>query len=142
VTYGDLFTMQPFGNSLVTMTLTGAQLKSLLESQWNRSNPDRVRFLQPSRGFTYAWRADRPHGERIDPDSMRLAGERIRPEQSVRVTVNSYLAEGGDGFSVLREGRDHAGGPLDVDALTAHLTLQSKAGPVAPDLTPRIRRLD
>ncbi|MCA3220593.1 MAG: bifunctional metallophosphatase/5'-nucleotidase [Burkholderiales bacterium] len=142
VTYGDLFTMQPFGNSLVTMTLTGAQLKTLLEDQWSRSNPDRLRFLQPSRGLTYAWRADRPHGHRIDPDSIRLAGERIRPEQSVRVTVNRYLAEGGDGFSVLREGRDHAGGPLDVDALTAHLRQQSKAGPIAPDLTPRIRRLD
>jgi 5'-nucleotidase len=142
VTYGDLFTMQPFGNSLVTMTLTGTQLKTLLESQWNRSNPERVRFLQPSRGFTYAWRADRPHGERIDADSLRLGGERIRPEQTVRVTVNNYLAEGGDGFSVLREGRDHAGGPLDVDALTAHLTRLSKAGPVEPDLTPRIRRLD
>nr|MCU0951399.1 bifunctional metallophosphatase/5'-nucleotidase [Burkholderiaceae bacterium] len=54
VTFADVFTVQPFGNSLVTLTLTGAQLKTLLEHQWSRRS-DRVRFLQPSRGFGYAW---------------------------------------------------------------------------------------
>ncbi len=62
VTYGDLFTMQPFGNSLVTLTLSGAQLKALLESQWRRSDAERARMLQPSRGFSYAWRRDAPYG--------------------------------------------------------------------------------
>jgi 5'-nucleotidase len=142
VTYGDLFTVQPFGNALVTMTLTGTQLKTMLESQWSRTTPERVRFLQPSAGFTYAWRSDRPHGERIDADSLRLHGTRIRPDQSVRVTVNAYLAAGGDGFGVLRDGRDQVGGPLDVDALTAYLNERSKARPLAPDPVPRIRRLN
>jgi 5'-nucleotidase len=64
VTYGDIFTMQPFGNTLVTMTLTGAQLKSLLESQW-RGTPARPNFLQPSSTLAYAWRdGDRP-GARV-----------------------------------------------------------------------------
>jgi 5'-nucleotidase len=142
VTYGDAFTMQPFGNALVTLTLSGAQLRALLESQWSRSNPERVRFLQPSRGFSYAWRGDRPHGERVEPDSMRLDGERVRPEQSLRVTVNSYLAAGGDGFGILRDGRDQTGGPLDVDALTVYLSQASRNAPLMPDATPRIRRLD
>ncbi len=142
VTYGDLFTVQPFGNALVTMTLTGAQLKTVLEAQWSRSNPERVRFLQPSAGFAYAWRAERPHGERIDADSLRLHGDRIRPDQTIRVTVNSYLAAGGDGFGVLRDGREQVGGPLDVDALTAYLSERSKSAPVAPDPVARIRRLD
>jgi 5'-nucleotidase len=142
VTYGDAFTMQPFGNALVTLTLSGAQLRALLESQWSRSNPERVRFLQPSRGFSYGWRGDRPHGERVEPDSMRLDGERIRPEQSLRVTVNSYLAAGGDGFGILRDGRDQTGGPLDVDALTVYLSQASRNAPLMPDATPRIRRLD
>ncbi|MFO0272896.1 MAG: bifunctional metallophosphatase/5'-nucleotidase [Betaproteobacteria bacterium] len=142
VTYGDLFTMQPFGNSLVTLTLTGAQLKSLLESQWSRSDPERVRFLQPSNGLTYGWRSDRPHGERIEPGSLRLHGEPIRPQQAVRVTINSYLAAGGDGFVLFRDGRDVVGGPLDVDALTDYLLDRSRQEPLAPDPAPRIRRLD
>lgn len=139
VSFGDVFTVQPFGNSLVTLTLTGAQLKAMLESQWSRRT-DRARFLQPSRGFSYAWREDRPWGERVDPDSLRLAGERIRPERRYRITVNSYLASGGDGFAVLRDAADQVGGPLDVDALAAYLRQQSATAPLAPDPEPRIRR--
>jgi 5'-nucleotidase len=140
VTFGDVFTIQPFGNSLVTLTLTGAQLKALLESQWSRRG-DRVRFLQPSRGFSYGWRDDRPWGERVDPASLRLDGKAVQPAAAYRVTVNSYLAAGGDGFSVLRDATDHTGGPLDVDALASHLRQLSAAGPLAPDRTPRIRRI-
>lgn len=141
VSFGDVFTVQPFGNSLVTLTLTGAQLRTLLESQWNRRG-DRVRFLQPSRGFTYAWSAQRPWGERIDPRSLRLDDEPIDPERSYRVTVNSFLATGGDGFVTLREGRDPIGGPLDIEALADHLREQSAKRPLAPERTARIVRTD
>lgn len=140
-TFADAFTMQPFGNSLVTLTLTGAQLRSLLEHQWSRRN-ERVRFLQPSRGFSYAWHADRPWGERVDPDSMRIDGRRIDPQSRVRVTVNSFLAAGGDGFGVLRDATDAIGGPLDVDALADYLRQASAAAPLAPDRRPRIVRVD
>lgn len=142
VTYGDAFAMQPFGNTLVTLTLTGAQLRALLESQWNRSNPERVRFLQPSRGLTYAWRATAPWGERIDPASLRLDGAPVQPEGRYRVTVNSYLADGGDGFAGFRAGTDATGGPLDVDALVEYLQHASRAQPLGPDTEPRIRRLE
>jgi len=60
----------------------------------------------------------------------------------VRVTINSYLAAGGDGFVLFREGRDLVGGPLDVDALTDYLLDRSRQEPLAPDPAPRIRRLD
>jgi 5'-nucleotidase len=139
VNYADIFALQPFGNSLVTLTLSGTQLKALLESQWSRRG-DRVRFLQPSRGFSYAWRAGRPWGERVDPESMRLGGQRIRPDGRYRVTVNSFLAAGGDGFNVLCEGADAVGGPLDVEALADYLRQQSAAGPLAPDREARIQR--
>jgi 5'-nucleotidase len=142
VTYGDVFAMQPFGNTLVTLTLTGAQLQALLEAQWSRSAPERVRFLQPSRGLSYAWRADAAGGQRIDPASLRLDGAPIKPEAGYRVTVNSYLAGGGDGFAGFRAGTDAVGGPLDADALAEYLRDASKARPLAPDPTPRIRRLD
>lgn len=139
VTYADVFTMQPFGNSLVTVTLTGAQVKALLEGQWSKRG-DRVRFLQPSRGLSYAWRDDRPWGERVVADSLRLNGERIQPERRYRVTVNSFLASGGDSFAVLRDATDRDGGPLDVDALADYLRDASRAKPLAPDPVPRIHR--
>ncbi|MFN7887803.1 MAG: 5'-nucleotidase C-terminal domain-containing protein, partial [Betaproteobacteria bacterium] len=142
VTYGDAFAMQPFGNALVTLTLTGAQLRTLLESQWSRHTPERVRFLQPSRGLTYAWRAAAPWGERIDPASLRLDGAPVRPDALYRVTVNSYLADGGDGFVGLRAGTDATGGPLDVDALVEYLRQASRTQPLAPDPLPRIGRLE
>jgi 5'-nucleotidase len=138
VTYADAYSTQPFGNSLVTMTLTGAQLKALLEQQWSVGRPERVRILQPSTGFTYQWDSRRPHGSRVE--GMRLNGRAIDPTDDVRVTINSFLASGGDSFRVLREGRDRVGGPLDIDAFTEFLKAESALAPLSPTSTPRIRR--
>lgn len=140
VTFADAFRIQPFGNTLVTLTLTGAQIKTLLESQWRRSGT--VRFLQPSSGFTYAWSDTRPLGERVAAESMQLDGEPIRAQQRYRVTVNSYLAAGGDGFSLLRDMEERTGGPLDVEALADYLREHGRASPLAPDRRQRIHRLD
>src|SRR5947209_15827673 len=63
VSYGDLFASQPFRNRLVTMTLTGSQLKDMLEQQW--LDPKRPRILQVSNGFSYSWDASKPFGERV-----------------------------------------------------------------------------
>jgi 5'-nucleotidase len=136
VSYGDIFTMQPFGNALVTMTLTGAQLKSLLESQW-RTNGQPL-FLQPSSTLTYAWREDAPAGARVIESTIRIDGKPWQSDASYRVTVNSYLAAGGDRFRVFLEGRALAGGPLDVDALAAYLTQRSQKLPLPIDAQPRI----
>lgn len=140
VIYADAFASQPFGNSLVTVTLTGAQLKQMLEQQWSATRPERARILQPSRGFTYAWQASGTHGHRVVADSMRLDGRAIEADQTYRVTVNNFLADGGDGFRVLREATDRAAGPIDVDALTEYLSAASAARPLAPDRAPRISR--
>jgi 5'-nucleotidase len=142
VSFGDVFAMQPFGNSLVTLELTGAQIRTLLESQWNRRDPERARFLQPSAGLTYAWHAGRPHGERIVPDSLRLDGTRIDPQRRYRVTVNDYLANGGDGFRMLRDAPHRRGGPLDADALADYLRARAGGEPLAPDRRSRIERID
>ena len=144
VTYSDAFSSQPFGNTLVTLTLTGAQLKQMLEQQWSSAStaarPERARMLQPSRGFSYTWRANASHGERVVSDSMQLDGRSIDLAQTYRVTVNNFLADGGDGFRVLREGTDRVSGPLDVDALIGYLSEASSARPIAPERTPRISR--
>lgn len=139
VTYGDLFAMQPFGNTLVTMTLTGAQLERIIEAQWRRDG-ERVLFLQPSAGFGYAWSADGRRGARIVPGSMQLDGRPVRPDDRYRITVNSFLAAGGDGFRLFREGRDRVGGPLDIDALAEFIRTRSADAPLAPDPQARIRR--
>ena len=132
VTFGQVFLMQPFGNSLVIMTLTGAQLKAVLESQ---QPSDERMVLQPSEGFTYTWQSDAPPGERIR--DMRLLGEPVRADASYRVTVNSFLSEGGDGFVLLKDGIDRKGGGQDLDALIAYL----RTGARVPVPTPRITRL-
>ncbi|MFL5358148.1 bifunctional metallophosphatase/5'-nucleotidase [Archangium sp.] len=136
VTYGESFTIQPFGNSLVTLTLTGAQLHSLLEAQWEGNT---VRILQPSRGFSYTWKASAPVGQKVDPASLRLNGAPVDPAGRYRVTVNNFLAGGGDGFRVLAEGTERRGGPVDLDALEAYLKTHS---PLAPPETNRITRTE
>jgi len=140
VNFGDLYTVQPFGNALVTLTLTGAQLKTLLEQQWGSGDGHRPRVLQPSLGFSYAWDASRPPGSRVIADSMRLNGRAIDAGATYRVTVNDFLASGGDGFRVLRDGRDAVGGPLDVEALATYVRRASDDDPLRPDRSARITR--
>ena len=138
VRYEDLFAVQPFYNNLVTLTLTGAQLQRALEQQW--LNQARPRVLQVSRGFTYTWQASKPPGERVVPGSLRLNGAPIEPQQAVRVTVNSFLASGGDGFAVFKQdGRDLRTGVMDIDAFERHV---ARAGTIAPGTLDRIRRID
>jgi 5'-nucleotidase len=139
VTYGDLFTMQPFGNTLVTMTLTGEQLKALLESQW-RPGAAQPHFLQPSSNLTYAWRENAPAGARVIEDSIRIDGSPWTGAAAYRVTVNSYLAAGGDRFRLFVDGADRSGGPLDVDALADYLSQRSAQAPLQIDAQPRIVR--
>lgn len=139
VTFGDIFTMQPFGNTLVTMTLTGGQLKALLESQW-RSGKARPHFLQPSSTLTYAWRDAAPAGEHVVEKSIVIDGQPWRRDAAYRVTANSYLAAGGDRFDVFLDGTDRIGGPLDVDALAQYLGQQSARAPLAVDAKRRILR--
>jgi 5'-nucleotidase len=130
VTYAEAFAVQPFGNSLVTMTLTGAQIERLLEQQAFPATPaDPSRILQVSDGVRYTWDATRPAGDRIDPASIALNGLPLSPVASYRVTVNSFLADGGDGFTVLREGTDRLGGAVDLDALEAYFRAHSPVGP-------------
>ena len=137
VTYEQLFTVQPFSNNLVTMTLTGAQLRAVLEQQWAGQPRDRV--MQASRGFSYTWDAARPSGRRVVEGSLAIDGKPIAPGDPVRVTVNVYMADGGDNFTVFRDGTDRRTGIIDVDALEQFV----QATPVlAVDAQPRIRRLN
>jgi len=135
VTYGEAFTVQPFGNSLVTMSLTGAQIDTLLEQQFDNPLPGQMRILQVSQGFTYTWSASAPTGNKVDIASIMINGVPIDPAGVYRVTVNSFLADGGDRFTVLTQGTDRLGGALDLDALIAYFAAFS---PVPPGPMDRI----
>ena len=142
VRYEDLFAVQPFYNNLVTMTLTGAQLVEVLEAQW--LNQARPRILQVSRGFAYRWDMARPPGQRIVPGSVTLDGQPIDAAGNLRVTVNSFLAGGGDGFATFKQGRDLRTGAMDVDAFEAHIAKGGVGGVggVGTATTPRIARVN
>ncbi|WP_344710185.1 bifunctional metallophosphatase/5'-nucleotidase [Sphingomonas humi] len=126
VTFGQAFATQPFGNSLVSKTLTGAQLKALLEQGFREVNGKvlATSLLIPSQGFTYRFDRRRPDGQRVL--AMALNGKPIDPARSYRVTVNNFLASGGDGYTVLASGKDAQDGGLDLDALEAWLATNPK----------------
>ncbi|MGB6396764.1 MAG: bifunctional metallophosphatase/5'-nucleotidase [Bradyrhizobium sp.] len=134
-TYADLFASQPFRHQLVTLTLTGAQIKDALEQQW--IDPNRPRILQVSKGFSYAWDATKPSGAHVIAERMTLNGKRIDPAARCRVTVNNYLSVGGDGFAVFKQGTGQQYGVYDVDALYAYFLANS---PIAPTRTDRVIR--
>jgi 5'-nucleotidase len=128
--FADIYEVYPFDNALVTMTLSGAQLVQLLEQQWQAGQ---IQMLQVSRGFSYQWDPALPEGRRIV--RAGLDGEALRPDASYRVTVNNYLAGGGDGFKVLTEGRDRVSGLAARDELIRYL---ETGAPKAPDRERRI----
>ncbi|QQO13262.1 bifunctional metallophosphatase/5'-nucleotidase [Bradyrhizobium diazoefficiens] len=130
VSFGDVFASQPFRNRLVTMTLTGSQLKELLEQQW--LDPKRPRILQVSNGFSYTWDAAKPFGERVMADKITLNGRPIEAGSGYRVTLNDYLAVGGDGFTVAKQGTSPQYGGYDADALFAFFRAHGPIGPLPP----------
>jgi len=119
VRYEQAFAMMPFGNNLVVMTLTGAQLEGALEQQYSqaiRAGLTRPSALAPSDGFTYAIDMAKPAGSRVT--DVRLNGKPIDPAASYRVAVNNYLASGGDSLSAFTAGTELTDrGIIDLDAL-------------------------
>ncbi|HEX6247585.1 MAG TPA: bifunctional metallophosphatase/5'-nucleotidase [Nocardioidaceae bacterium] len=138
ITYEEAFTIQPFTNNLVTMDLTGEQLYCMLEQQFVTG-----KILQPSSTVSYAVdpagtvaSADDPCGGSVVVDgSLWLGGTQVVDGETYRVTVNNFLAGGGDGFSVLTGGTNAVTGPIDLDAFTAYLTAND---PVSAPATDRI----
>jgi 2',3'-cyclic-nucleotide 2'-phosphodiesterase (5'-nucleotidase family) len=129
VTYGEAFEVQPFGNLLVTMDLTGAQLHDLLEQQAIETRGRPVLILGISRGFAFTYNPAGAFGDRVDPASITLNGTVIDPAASYRIVTNNFLADGGDEFTVFRDGTNRIGGGDDLEALTDYLGANA---PVAP----------
>ena len=134
VTYGEAFTVQPFGNSLVTMTLNTQNIRDFLEEQFAGclgQSTTATRFALPSAGFKYTWDGAKACGARVSNVTLRTAagvetlvnasGAVQNPAKNYRITVNNFMADGGDGYSTLIKGSNRIGGSQDIDALTAYL---------------------
>jgi 5'-nucleotidase len=160
VTYGEAFTTQPFGNSLVTMTLTAQDIKDVLEQQFAGCRgqlPTATRILIPSAGFKYRWDGSKACDQRVHSVTLMrdgrsdtlvdASGKVLDSAREYRVTVNSYLASGGDSFSTFLKGKAALGGALDLDALVDYMArFKAPSPPYAPGTmaedgsTPRIGR--
>jgi 5''-nucleotidase/2'',3''-cyclic phosphodiesterase and related esterases len=133
VTYGEAFTVQPFGNSLVTKTMTGDMLRRLLQQQFVGCGQATQRVLQPSVGFTYESKPSAATcAEKVGV--IKVNGVAVNPTDTFRVTMNSFLAVGGDNFTVFNEGTSPLGGAQDIDALADYLAAAGPAGVAVPPL--------
>jgi 5'-nucleotidase len=128
VTYGEVFKVQPFANIMQTITLTGANLKNVLEQQWQ---PNVTRILQISKSLHYTYTLSAPVGSRIS--NITVNGTPIDPAGSYHVSVNNFLAAGGDGFTEFKQGTNLAGGPIDLDAFIAYFAAHPGVAPPAAD---------
>ncbi|OZM72767.1 bifunctional metallophosphatase/5'-nucleotidase [Amycolatopsis antarctica] len=116
VTYGEAFAVQPFANIMQTLTYTGEQLKAVLEQQWQG---EETRVLQVSSTLKYSYSASAPAGSKVS--GITVDGQPVDPAATYRVSVNNFLAAGGDGFTELTNGTELTGGPVDLDAFIAYL---------------------
>jgi len=141
VTYGDAFGVQPFGNSLVTKTMNGDMIRRLLQQQFQVGGvpcnggtvTSGTRVLQISSSFKY----ESNPAAATCPDKvgrMWINGVEVQPTDSFRVTMNNFLATGGDGFTVFNEGTNSLGGAQDIDAWVDYFQSKEPAGIAVPTL--------
>jgi 5'-nucleotidase len=136
VTYGDVFNVLPFGNVVIVKTLTGDAIARLLDQQFQQS----TRFLQVSRGFSYAWDSTKPAGSRVDRNSIRIDGTPLVPTAAYRIAMVDFLWNGGDDFSIAAsESSDPSAVGTDVDVFVSYLTKHSPIGPGPQDRVQRER---
>lgn len=144
VTYGRAFTSLPFGNSLVTMSMTGGQILELLKQQWcGRTTPE---ILQVSSSVSYTWSrakaraaTDRQCEDAPQPVSdLKIGDLVVEPFYNFRVTVNTSMSGRDAQFSILHTGTDRTGGPVDIDSLDQHLAPSVDGAPIAVPTLDRI----
>jgi 5'-nucleotidase len=142
VTYGAAFSVQPFNNFVVSMDLTGAQIRALLNEQWNGNNEDNRKILQVS-GLSYTWdesQADAAGANAIvEPVLIDHDGDSVTPmvpmdnATTYRVVANSFLSDGGDSFATFKAGTNKLVGGLDIDSLRLYLGANDPTAPTATD---------
>ncbi|MDP9863250.1 MULTISPECIES: bifunctional metallophosphatase/5'-nucleotidase [Streptosporangium] len=133
VTYGEAFTVQPFNNLVQVITLTGAQLKTILEQQFTGgpNNQAFTKILQPSSNFTYTYSTGAAWGSKVS--NLKIDGVAVTDTQTIRVAANNFLVGGGDAFLGFKDGTDLWSGPLDIDAFAAYFAANPSITPPVPN---------
>lgn len=129
VTFAEAAAVQPFANTLITMDLTGAQVKTVLEQQWQPAGATRpILHLGINKELKVTYDPTLPAGSRIT--GMWLSGVAIDPAQSYRVVVNSFLAAGGDNFFELANGTNKTDtGKIDLQSMVDYFAANGTASP-------------
>jgi 5'-nucleotidase len=138
--FGHAQAVLPFGNTLVVMDLSGAQLRRLLEQQWQRPSASGATILQVSQGLSYTWDEARPVGQRLVPGSLKFNGAPVDDTKTYRVVANNFLAEGGDNFPEFAKGTNRVDTQIvDLDALSDYIAKHPGAGGTQAGLAPSVR---
>lgn len=138
ITFKEIYSVHPFGNTMVSMDLTGKEIIDILEEQFKCTKGTR-RVLQVSKGFSYSYKLNQPYHERIIRESVMLEGKPLDPVAYYRIVTNNFLADGGDCFESFKKGIHRVNGPKDRDALESYLEKNQKLLPINKK---RIFRLD
>lgn len=134
ITFAEAFAVNPFANTLQSVTLTGAQLRTLLEQQWTGKTGAQVTpKLGLSNNVHYTYDASKPEGQRVQ--SLTVNGTEVGDGGSYRVAGGSFIIGGGDGYTVLKQGTNKVDTGLnDADEFVAWLKTHT---PISPDMTKR-----
>ncbi len=137
VTYGEAFNVQPFGNTLVVKTCTGQQIYDVLNQQFNNPAAGSNRIMLPSSNVRYTWTTT--GGPHIVDGTVSFDGGTtfIDKAGSYRVSMNNFMADGGDNYTVFKSCTQPLGGEVDLDAFARYV---AKHSPVAPPALNRITR--
>ncbi|TJY40990.1 bifunctional 2',3'-cyclic-nucleotide 2'-phosphodiesterase/3'-nucleotidase [Cohnella pontilimi] len=138
VTWGDLFSIQPFGNVLTKMTLTGAQMKELLEQQWPASGGSKIGQVS---GFTYSYDDSKTVGQRVI-EIKKADGTKLVDTDTYTIVVNDFMANGGDGYTVLKIGTNRIGGPVDLDATIDYVKAKFGSNAITAKTEGRITKVN
>lgn len=123
-TMSDLIAIQPFGNDIVALTLTGQQLWDILLHQLPKGDAQ-PRMLQPSSTLRYHWHVGADGTPALG--EVLIGGEPLNRLRDYRVVVNNFLSEGGDAQQGFKHGRDRAVLGTDIDALVELLRAKPEA---------------
>ncbi|GAB3362464.1 bifunctional metallophosphatase/5'-nucleotidase [Modestobacter lapidis] len=133
VTYRELFDVQPFSNTVNSVSLTGAGIDAVLEQQFPSAARDSTLLLSTSDGFGYQYDPARAEGDRVFDCSITIAGVPVDPAGTYRVVANSFLIGGGDSFTAFTSGTGPVTGPVDVDTAVSYLAANSPLTPPVGD---------
>jgi 5'-nucleotidase len=138
ITYGNLFSIQPYSNYLFIIEIKGSQIKEILEQQFINYKGGKSLILQISKGFSYQWDNSKSLGSKVDIKDIKLNNQPIKSEGIYKITINDFLYQGGDGFD-FPQNTPLQQGPIDIEATKEYF---KKNSPLENKEQNRIKRIN